>query len=84
MTNSSLSCYMHNIESVTQLRDVAMASFQKENLINTSLHLESVYYLQQFAKNSVLEILGSLWNIWSPVQPFTAVLNLCHSDDNRQ
>lgn len=77
-------CYMHNIESVTQLRDVAMASFQKENLINTSLHLESVYYLQQFAKNSVLEILGSLWNIWSPVQPFTAVLNLCHSDDNRQ
>lgn len=77
-------CYMHKIESVTQLRDVAMESFQKENLINTSLHLESVYYLQQFAKNSVLEILGSLWNIWSPVQPFTAVLNLCHSDDNRQ
>lgn len=74
-------CYMHKIESVTQLRDVAM---EKENLINTSLHLESVYYLQQFAKNSVLEILGSLWNIWSPVQPFTAVLNLCHSDDNRQ
>lgn len=35
-------------------------------------------------KKSVLEILGSLWNIWSPVQPFTAVLNLCHSDDNRQ
>lgn len=77
-------CYMHKIESVTQLRDVAMESFQKENLISTSLHLESVYYLQQFAKNSVLEILGSLWNIWSPVQPFTAVLNLCHSDDNRQ
>lgn len=77
MRNSSLSCYMYNRVSNTERCSHGKLSKGKADQHQPTLGV-------CILPTTVLEILGSLWNIWSPVQPLTAVSNLCHSDDNRQ
>lgn len=63
-------------------KDVIMESIQKNDIFSLRLCLHTMYCLQEFTRIYKFWKIWGFCGIWSPVRPFTAVLNLCHSDAN--